>query len=68
MKELKNKIAPKKVKKATKQIIEVNYQIQQFCNGMLIKYDDVLEQTEKDSLKSIEQHMINLSGELSKSL
>lgn len=64
---LKNKILFKSNKSgAVKKIIESNYQVIQFVNALSVKYSDTFLLDEKDSLMTIEKHMINLSDSLSK--
>lgn len=51
---------------AVNKIKSVNYQVVQFSEGILDKYDDILTIEEKDSFRNLMKHMINLNESLSK--
>lgn len=66
----KPKMVKKPKEKAIQKIVSANYEIVQFVNAVLLKHEDCtcMSIEEKEGLRQIEKHMINLNDSISKNL
>lgn len=57
-----------KTKHAVKKIIQANYDCTQLVNHLLNEYEQVFKEEEKEGLRNIEKHLLNLSESMSKNI